>query len=63
MKSNIVLIQLMNVSVQLFILQNNLVKPIITPRFALSCDMPLMKRLGELAQRYNVHIQVIYVIA
>jgi len=38
-------------------LQNNLVKPIITPRFALSCDMPLMTKLGELASRYNVHIQ------
>lgn len=53
----------MNVSVQLFILQNNLVKPIITPRFALSCDMPLMTKLGELASRSNVHIQVIYFIA
>lgn len=53
----------MNVSVQHFILQNNLVKPIITPRFALSCDMPLMTMLGELASRCNVHIQVIYFIA
>lgn len=42
---------------QLKELQNNLVQPIITPRFALSCDMPLMTRLGELASRCNVHIQ------
>lgn len=38
-------------------LQNNLVRPIITPRFALSCDMTLMTMLGELASRCNVHIQ------
>jgi len=53
----------MNVSVQYFVLQNNLVKPIITPQFALSCDMPLMTRLGELASCCNVHMQVIYFIA
>jgi len=53
----------MNVSVQHFCLQNNLVRPIITPRFALSCDMTLMTMLGELASRCNVHIQVIYFIA
>ncbi|GFG30153.1 hypothetical protein Cfor_09541 [Coptotermes formosanus] len=44
---------------QLKELQNNLVQPIITPRFALSCDMPLMMRLGELASRCNVHIQTV----
>ncbi|PNF20793.1 Guanine deaminase [Cryptotermes secundus] len=38
-------------------MKNNLILPIITPRFALSCDMELMKKLGELASRYNVHIQ------
>ncbi|PSN46074.1 Guanine deaminase [Blattella germanica] len=36
---------------------NDLVLPIITPRFALSCDMELMKLLGELASHYNVHVQ------
>ncbi|KAK7872202.1 hypothetical protein R5R35_001762 [Gryllus longicercus] len=37
--------------------KNQLVQPIITPRFALSCDSILMKKLGELAKKYNVHIQ------
>jgi guanine deaminase len=40
------------------ILQNELVQPIITPRFALNCDMKLMMLLGELAAKYNTHIQV-----
>lgn len=31
--------------------------PIITPRFALSCDMPLMKELGKLAKDEDLHIQ------
>jgi cytosine/adenosine deaminase-related metal-dependent hydrolase len=48
--------------VPLSILQNDLILPIITPRFALSCDMKLMERLGQLAARYDVHIQVIYFI-
>ncbi|XP_023719933.1 guanine deaminase isoform X2 [Cryptotermes secundus] len=37
--------------------RNELVQPIITPRFALNCDMQLMMLLGELAAKYNVHIQ------
>lgn len=37
--------------------KNDLVLPIITPRFALSCDMELMKLLGGLAAKYNVHVQ------
>ncbi|KDR23220.1 Guanine deaminase [Zootermopsis nevadensis] len=37
--------------------RNELVQPIITPRFALSCDMKLMILLGELATKYNAHIQ------
>lgn len=37
--------------------KNVLVKPIITPRFALTCDMDLMKKLGELAEKYNLPIQ------
>lgn len=41
-----------------YILQNELVQPIITPRFALSCDMKLMMLLGDLAAKYNAHIQV-----
>ncbi|XP_069675243.1 guanine deaminase-like [Periplaneta americana] len=36
---------------------NDLVMPIITPRFALSCDMELMKKLGDLASQYDVHVQ------
>lgn len=33
------------------------VQPIITPRFAITCDMALMKKLGELAERYKLNIQ------
>ncbi|XP_020283668.1 guanine deaminase [Pseudomyrmex gracilis] len=36
---------------------NSLVRPVITPRFALSCDMQLMKRLGEIAKARDLHIQ------
>nr|XP_033334241.1 guanine deaminase [Megalopta genalis]XP_033334242.1 guanine deaminase [Megalopta genalis] len=38
-------------------LNSPLVKPIITPRFALSCDMTLLKELGKLAKEKNLHIQ------
>ncbi|KAG7206141.1 hypothetical protein KM043_003533 [Ampulex compressa] len=34
-----------------------LVQPIITPRFALSCDMNLMKELSKLAKEKDLHIQ------
>ncbi|XP_011139375.2 guanine deaminase [Harpegnathos saltator] len=34
-----------------------LVKPIITPRFALSCDMELMQTLARMALEKNLHIQ------
>lgn len=35
----------------------DLVRPIVTPRFAISCDMPLMKQLAALAKRDNLNIQ------
>lgn len=38
-------------------LNNPLIKPIITPRFALSCDMELMKELGKLAKEKDLHVQ------
>ncbi|XP_031834938.1 guanine deaminase isoform X2 [Nomia melanderi] len=38
-------------------LNSPLIKPIITPRFALSCDITLLKELGKLAKEKNVHIQ------
>lgn len=38
-------------------LNSPLVKPIITPRFALSCSMDLMKGLSVLAAKYDLHIQ------
>ncbi|XP_078047966.1 guanine deaminase-like isoform X3 [Augochlora pura] len=38
-------------------LNSPLVKPIVTPRFALSCDMTLLKELGKLAKEKNLHIQ------
>ncbi|XP_012524966.1 guanine deaminase [Monomorium pharaonis] len=36
---------------------NPLVKPIITPRFALSCDMELMQELAKIAKGKGLHIQ------
>lgn len=38
-------------------LNNPLVLPTITPRFALSCTKDLLKQLGEIAKRNDVHIQ------
>ncbi|CAD1472802.1 unnamed protein product, partial [Heterotrigona itama] len=38
-------------------LNSPLIKPVITPRFALSCDMTLMKKLGKLAKEKDLHIQ------
>lgn len=38
-------------------LDSSLVKPIITPRFALSCTTELMKGLSALALKYDLHIQ------
>nr|CAD7257217.1 unnamed protein product [Timema shepardi] len=38
-------------------LQSDLVQPIVTPRFAISCDMDLMKQLGALAKKYKTAIQ------
>ncbi|EZA50395.1 guanine deaminase [Ooceraea biroi] len=34
-----------------------LVKPIITPRFALSCNMELMQKLAKIAKAKDLHIQ------
>lgn len=34
-----------------------LIKPVITPRFALSCDITVMKELGKLAKEKDLHIQ------
>lgn len=38
-------------------LKSPLVRPIVTPRFALSCTSELMTGLGALASKYNLHIQ------
>lgn len=38
-------------------LNSNLVRPIVTPRFALSCGFELQKGLSELARKYDLHIQ------
>lgn len=38
-------------------LNSSLVKPIITPRFALSCTAELMQGLSALASKYDLHIQ------
>ncbi|XP_013868015.1 guanine deaminase [Austrofundulus limnaeus] len=34
-----------------------LVKPVVTPRFALSCSEDLLSKLGEIAKNNNLHIQ------
>ncbi|XP_064152929.1 guanine deaminase [Anguilla rostrata] len=34
-----------------------LVRPIVTPRFALSCTPPLLSHLGEIAKNNDLHIQ------
>lgn len=38
-------------------LENDKVRPVITPRFAPSCDEKLLTQLGQLAQTYNLPIQ------
>ncbi|XP_048506789.1 guanine deaminase isoform X2 [Athalia rosae] len=38
-------------------INSSLVKPIITPRFALSCDMELMTKLGNMAKEKDLHVQ------
>lgn len=38
-------------------LNTPLVKPIVTPRFALSCSSELLQGLGQLASKYDLHIQ------
>lgn len=38
-------------------LNNALVKPIVTPRFALSCSQELLNGLAALASKYDLHIQ------
>ncbi|KAG6962436.1 hypothetical protein JG688_00008599 [Phytophthora aleatoria] len=36
---------------------NELVKPVVTPRFVPTCSLQLMKGLGALAKKYDVHVQ------
>ena len=36
---------------------NDLVKPIVTPRFIPSCSRDMLKRLGEIAKQYNLPVQ------
>lgn len=35
-------------------------RPVITPRFALSCDMKLMQELAKIAKAKDLHIQVFH---
>ncbi|CAN9513363.1 unnamed protein product [Ophioblennius macclurei] len=37
--------------------QYPLVRPVVTPRFAVTCTEPLLKRLAEIARNNDVHIQ------
>ena len=41
-----------------FFWQNPLITPVVTPRFVLSCTSHLLKKLGHIAKKYNVPIQV-----
>uniref|UniRef100_A0A182T6G2 Amidohydrolase-related domain-containing protein n=1 Tax=Anopheles maculatus TaxID=74869 RepID=A0A182T6G2_9DIPT len=38
-------------------MKNDLVSPIVTPRFAITCDEALLCELGNLAKKYNLNIQ------
>ncbi|KAM8707180.1 hypothetical protein ACLKA7_011300 [Drosophila subpalustris] len=38
-------------------LKSSLVLPTITPRFALSCSKKLLRKLGDIAKKYDLHIQ------
>lgn len=38
--------------------QNPLITPVVTPRFVLSCTSHLLKKLGHIAKKYDVPIQV-----
>ena len=38
-------------------IQNPLIQPVVTPRFAITCSEPLLKDLGDLAQEMDVPIQ------
>jgi len=38
-------------------LKSPLVMPTITPRFALSCSKELLKQLGDIAKKYDLHVQ------
>jgi len=37
--------------------QYPLVQPVVTPRFAVSCTQDLMKKLGDMARKYNINVQ------
>ncbi|KAG8039233.1 hypothetical protein G9C98_003540 [Cotesia typhae] len=41
----------------LYKLKSSLVNPVITPRFALSCSMELLKHLGKIAKENNLLVQ------
>lgn len=38
-------------------LKNDLLTPVITPRFAITCSMDMMKRLAQLSEKYQIPIQ------
>jgi len=43
---------------QCMLLQNALVQPVVTPRFAVSTTFNLMTRLAEVADKHNILVQV-----
>ncbi|GBP26642.1 Guanine deaminase [Eumeta japonica] len=42
---------------EIMALKNDLIEPIVTPRFAVSCDEKLLTKLAVLAEKYNCMIQ------
>jgi cytosine/adenosine deaminase-related metal-dependent hydrolase len=46
------------VSLVPWVWQYPLVKPVVTPRFSVSCTSELMLKLAEVARNNNLHIQV-----
>ena len=38
-------------------LNSSLVMPTITPRFALSCTKELLRELGDIAKKHDLHVQ------
>lgn len=52
------MVSIISLSIVFCYFQYPRVKPIVTPRFALSCSETLMGELGSIAKNNGLHIQV-----